>query len=145
MSVGIFLAENRYLQNLHLILAFPAIGCGAFGIPSNVIAPIMIDAVHTVLTANPTVRLTVTFAVPQPNVYDAFQAVLKQSSSTHRHRSPSPTRSPKLDSSYFSIFSLNNISVFFFSLGISITLTTANTNVDIAKKLLNTYQQMLNS
>lgn len=105
VSVGVFLEENRYLQNLHLILAFPAIGCGGFGIPSNVIASIMIDAVHTALTANPTMRLTVTFAVPQPHVYDAFQAVLKQSTSTHRRRSPSPTRSPKLDSSYFSTFS----------------------------------------
>ena len=85
----------------------------------------MLDAVHDQLSANPTTRLTVTFVIQQKIVYDIFQETLKPSSTRHRRRSPSPERSPKLDR-------------------VNITLTTASTNVDIARKLLKRYQQLLN-
>lgn len=106
-------------------LAFPAIGCGGFGIPPDVIATIMIDAVHNQLSSNVNSQLTVTFVIQQQNVYDIFQAKLKPSSTTHRHRSRSPERSPKLDR-------------------VNIILTTASANLDTARNVLKLYQQMLN-
>ena len=117
--------EKLHLRSFRIIPAFPAIGCGGFGIPADVIATIMIDAVQDQLSANPTTRLTVTFVIQQKIVYDTFQENLKPSSTRHRHRSPSPERSPKLDR-------------------VNITLTTASANLDIARKLLTLYQQLLN-
>jgi hypothetical protein len=87
------------------ILAFPAIGCGGFGVPPAVIATLMIDAVREQLTINPGIQLVITFVVQQPHVFDAFNAKLKPTSAVAagRARSPSPSRLSSQESSCFFI------------------------------------------
>jgi hypothetical protein len=82
------------MGNLWIILAFPAIGCGGFGIPPDIIATEMISSAREQLTANPTVQLTITFVVQQSQVYDVFYAKIHPISTTaaSRTRPLSPSR-----------------------------------------------------
>ncbi len=98
-SIGMYSSKYIIDKNDSFILAFPAIGCGGFGIPSDIIATIMIDAVREQFIMNPNVQLMVTFVVQQSNVFDVFKAKLKPDSRT---RSPSPSRLSTQESECYS-------------------------------------------
>lgn len=68
----------------------------------------MIDTVHEELSINSGVQLAITFVVQQSDVFDVFKAKLKSASST---RSPSPSRLPTQERSYYSSF---NHFIFYF-------------------------------
>ncbi|UJR14782.1 hypothetical protein I4U23_001770 [Adineta vaga] len=110
-------------------IAFPAVGCGGFRIPAEVIASIMIDTTQEQLASNSNVQLTITFVIQQPNVYDIFSEKLKPTSissatAASRTRPPSPSRLLNPEK-------------------INITLTTSNANIDKAKKLLEIIETVL--
>ncbi|CAF4736765.1 unnamed protein product [Rotaria sp. Silwood1] len=128
-SISIFIQQaiQYTIQGKYKSIAFPAIGCGGFGIPADIIATIMIDAVREQMIANPTIQLVITFVVQQSHVYDAFNTKLKSTSTaTTANRSRSP-----------SLSYLSNQEKF------NISLITSNSNIDIAKKLLATIENIL--
>ncbi|CAF4215102.1 unnamed protein product [Rotaria sp. Silwood2] len=131
-SISTFIQQaiQYTIQGKFKSIAFPAIGCGGFGISADIIATIMIDTVREQFIANPTIQLVITFVVQQSNVFDVFNAKLKSTSTATTTASDS--RSPSL--SY-----LSNQEKF------NINLVTCNSNIDIAKKLLATMENILTS
>ncbi|CAF1120872.1 unnamed protein product [Rotaria sordida] len=130
-SILIFIQQaiQYTIQEKFKSIAFPAIGCGGYGIPADIIATIMIDSVRQQLNANPATQLVITFVVQQSNVFDVFNAKLQDTSTiTTNNR----TRSSSL--SYLSNQEKFNIS-----------LITSNFNIDIAKKLLANIENILAS
>ncbi|CAF1400134.1 unnamed protein product [Adineta steineri] len=127
-SIALFIQQAiKYaIQGKFQSIAFPAIGCGGFGIPPDVIATIMIDEVREQLIANPTIQLMIKFVVQQSHVYDVFNAKLKPTSTTgaSRNRSPSPSHLLTQEK-------------------VNITLTTTYSNIDKARNLLDTIGNIL--
>ncbi|CAF4325324.1 unnamed protein product, partial [Rotaria sordida] len=81
-SILIFIQQaiQYTIQEKFKSIAFPAIGCGGYGIPADIIATIMIDSVRQQLNANPATQLVITFVVQQSNVFDVFNAKLHDTS-----------------------------------------------------------------
>lgn len=68
---------------MNSILAFPAIGCGAFGVSPDIVAKTMINAARECLAdGSLTTQLEITFVIQQPHVYGAFNAILNGTSMT---------------------------------------------------------------
>ncbi|CAF2078344.1 unnamed protein product [Rotaria magnacalcarata] len=109
------------IQRKFKSIAFPAIGCGGFGIQPDIIAKTMINAVREELTADPTNQLVVTFAVQQAHVYDVFNATLKGAPIGDGIRSHSLSDQEKF----------------------TITLTTSNSHIQTANNLLTTIENVL--
>ena len=87
----------------------------------------MIDAVREQLTMNPGIQLVITFVVQQSHVCDVFNAKLKPTSTADA----SQTRSSLPPHSY--------------SQEINLTLTTFNSNIDAARRVLQKYDSILTS
>ncbi len=71
-------AVQHAIKAHHTSIAFPAIGCGQFNVDENIVANEMLfEAQKQLLTANVLLQIIFVILPDQTNVYEAFQAKLK--------------------------------------------------------------------